>query len=464
MENLLSYPEVKFSGIPWLGNIPERWSVAPGFSAFREKYQKNIGMIEKNVLSLSYGKLVIKPPEKLHGLVPGSFETYQIVNPDDIIIRPTDLQNDWNSLRVGIARNRGIITSAYLCLKTISPLISSYGYLLLHAYDLMKIFYGMGSGLRQNLSYADLKRMPILIPSQEEQVLISRFLGNHEKITQRYIKLKKSQIKLLEEQKQFIIQSAVINGLNSDVKRRPSDIEWVGEIPEHWKVIPNRRLFRENVRMKRDGTELRFSLSQRDGLISTSEMKERSLLAATHENFKVCLPGDLILNRFKAHLGVFFAAWARGIVTYHYGVYEPLVEMRTKYFEYLFHTMPYRTIYAGASNGMTVGLQNLSNQNFYKIKSIVPPLDEQDQILAYIEEHTATINAAQKVIQEQINAIKEYHSRLISDVVTGKLDVREAAKNLPETEALEIAEQEPMEDDELSDELEESEEMSNADE
>src|SRR5262245_35237314 len=109
--DLKPYAEYKESGLPWLGGVPSHCEIRPGVAGFREKKVKNIGLCEKTVRSLSYGRIVVKPPEKLHGLVPDSFETYQIVDPGDIIIRSTDLQNDWNSLRVGLARNRGIITS-----------------------------------------------------------------------------------------------------------------------------------------------------------------------------------------------------------------------------------------------------------------------------------------------------------------------------------------------------------------
>ena len=104
IDGLKPYPEYKESGLPWLGRLPQHWDTGPGFAAFREKRIKNIGMQENKVLSLSYGRIVVKPPEKLHGLVPDSFETYQIVDPGDIIIRSTDLQNDWTSLRVGLVR------------------------------------------------------------------------------------------------------------------------------------------------------------------------------------------------------------------------------------------------------------------------------------------------------------------------------------------------------------------------
>jgi type I restriction enzyme S subunit len=233
---LTPYPEYKDSGLPWLGGIPRHWHTGPGFAAFREKQVKNTGMKEKTVLSLSYGRIVVKPPEKLHGLVPVSFDTYQIVNPGDIIIRSTDLQNDWNSLRVGLVRDRGIITSAYLCFGTTGGLIPEYGYLQLHAFDLMKVLYGMGSGLRQNLDFSDFKRMLIFVPPPDEQAAIVRFLDHADRRIGRYIRAKRRLIELLNEQKQAIIHQAVTRGLDPNVRLKPSGIDWLGDVPEHWHV------------------------------------------------------------------------------------------------------------------------------------------------------------------------------------------------------------------------------------
>src|SRR5271157_5179859 len=234
---LAPYPEYKDSGLPWLAGIPRHWRTGPGFAAFREKQVKNIGMKEKTVLSLSYGRIVVKPAERLHGLVPLSFETYQIVNPGDIIIRSTDLQNDWNSLRIGLVRDRGIITSAYLCFATTGALVPEYGYLLLHAFDLMKVFYGMGSGLRQNLDFSDFKRMVIFIPPSEEQAAIVRFLDHADRRVRRFVAAKRRLIELLNEQRQATIQRAVTRGLNPSVRFKTSGIDWLPAIPVHWSAM-----------------------------------------------------------------------------------------------------------------------------------------------------------------------------------------------------------------------------------
>ena len=165
-------------------------------------------------------------------------------------------------------------------------------------------------------------------------------------------------------------------------------------------------------------------------------MKERSLQTASYDNWKVTLPGDLVLNRFKAHLGVFFEATTRRIVSFHYGVFAPQRRLVTKYFELLFHTYPYRTIYAGWSNGMTVGLQNLSNQNFYSVRAMMPPHGEQVAIVDFAERETRHQNFAISRLEREIDLLREYRTPLVADVVTGKLDVREAAATLPDEDPL----------------------------
>ena len=219
--SLRPYPSVKDSRVEWLGEVPEHWDILPGRICFRVGEQLNVGLQETTVLSLSYGRIVVKPPERLHGLVPSSFETYQIVHPLDIVIRPTDLQNDRNSLRFGLSRYRGIITSAYLCFSTSSEVTPEYGFSLLHSYDVMKVFYALGSGLRQNLDWTDFKYLPCCVPPLTEQTAIVRFLEHADRRIRRYIRAKQKLIALLEEQKQAIIHQAVTGKIDvrEDVHR-----------------------------------------------------------------------------------------------------------------------------------------------------------------------------------------------------------------------------------------------------
>ncbi|HRN70081.1 MAG TPA: restriction endonuclease subunit S [Candidatus Woesebacteria bacterium] len=199
----------KDSGVEWMGLIPEGWELLPGRAFFSEKKIKNVGMQEKQVLSLSYGKIIKKKDEDLKGLVPESFETYQIVSGGDIIIRSTDLQNDKVSLRVGLVKDIGIITSAYLCLKVNRNLTSEYAYHLLHSYDIRKIFYSLGSGLRQNLSITDFKFLPIVQPPHNEQKnIVSYVIDKTESIDKQISEVEK-QINYIQEYKQSLISKVV---------------------------------------------------------------------------------------------------------------------------------------------------------------------------------------------------------------------------------------------------------------
>ena len=244
---LKPHPAMKDSGVPWIGKMPSHWTRMPGRACYREEQVLNNGLMETTVLSLSYGKIVVKPPEKLHGLVPASFETYQIINPGDIIVRPTDLQNDWTSLRFGLSRVRGIITSAYMRLHTEEVMTRPYGHLLLHTYDLKKVFYGLGSGLRQNLDWRDFKCLPCIVPPLPEQAAIVRFLDHANRRIRRCIRAKQKLVTLLEEQKQAIIHQAVTGRINVRTGQpypayKDSRVEWLEEVPEHWEIIRFRRL------------------------------------------------------------------------------------------------------------------------------------------------------------------------------------------------------------------------------
>lgn len=237
--NIAAHPKhdsYKDSGIAWIGEVPTSWSVEPGRQCLYESREKNIGMKESTVLSLSYGRVIVKDDDKLTGLVPESFETYQVVQPGDIIIRGTDLQNDMTSLRTGLARDTGIITSAYINLRPKAEIDPKFMHYLLHSYDVKKVFYALGSGLRQNLSYQDFKYLRLPIPSTEEQHTIAAFLDGKCATVDEAVRIKEAQIALLRERRQILIQQAVTRGLNPDAPMKDSGIDWIGRIPAHWEI------------------------------------------------------------------------------------------------------------------------------------------------------------------------------------------------------------------------------------
>lgn len=199
----------KDSGILWVGNIPQDWKVMPIYCLYSER--KNINTLgkENNLLSLSYGKLIRKDINTSDGLLPNNYNGYNIVECDDIIIRPTDLQNDKRSLRTGLAKERGIITSAYITLKPQQSVNSKYFHYLLHSYDIKKVFYNMGNGVRQGLNYDEFAKLMVIVPPLDEQQAIAEYLDHKCAEIEQIIADKKAQLETLDNYKKSLIYEYV---------------------------------------------------------------------------------------------------------------------------------------------------------------------------------------------------------------------------------------------------------------
>ena len=197
--------EMKDSGIEWVGRIPAHWPVHPVYSYYGERKNKNRLGKEDNLLSLSYGRVIRKDINTNDGLLPESFNTYNIVEAGDIIIRPTDLQNDKRSLRTGLVKEHGIITSAYIDLCPLKQVDSRYFHFLLHAYDVMKVFYNMGNGVRQGLNYSEFSRLMVFEPPYEEQVAMADYLETKVTEIDAIIEQKKEQMAVLDAYKSSLI-------------------------------------------------------------------------------------------------------------------------------------------------------------------------------------------------------------------------------------------------------------------
>ena len=164
------------SGVEWIGDSPKEWNKFTIGQLFEQVRKKNTGMIETNLLSLSYGRIKKRDINSGDGLLPESFEGYNIIEIDDIVLRMTDLQNDKKSLRQGISEERGIITSAYITIRATKKVSSRFVYYQLFGFDVNKGYYGMGSGVRQSVNWNDVKKLPLMLPSFELQNQIADFL------------------------------------------------------------------------------------------------------------------------------------------------------------------------------------------------------------------------------------------------------------------------------------------------
>lgn len=201
--------EMKDSGIEWVESIPVHWDVRPLYYYFAERKKKNYLGQEQNLLSLSYGKVIRKDINTSEGLLPDSFNGYNIIEPGDIVLRLTDLQNDKRSLRTGLVKEHGIITSAYVTLKAAKEVVPEYFHYLLHAYDVMKVLYNMGNGVRQGLNYSELSKMHIVAPPIDEQKNIAAYLDAKCKEIESIIESKKQQLTVIDSYKKSLIYEYV---------------------------------------------------------------------------------------------------------------------------------------------------------------------------------------------------------------------------------------------------------------
>lgn len=202
--------KMKDSGVEWIGEIPEDWELYKLKYLFRLNKLKNVGNKCKTILSLSYGKIIIKK-DLNEGLSPGSYDSYQLLNSGDIVIRSTDLQNDHTSLRTGLVKFDGAITSAYIGLKNLNTRLydSRYYQYFLHNWDISKAIYNEGKGLRQSLNWDDIKNMLLPVLDINEQTAIANYLDSITSKIDSSISQCNKMISLLQERKQIIINDVV---------------------------------------------------------------------------------------------------------------------------------------------------------------------------------------------------------------------------------------------------------------
>lgn len=432
------YKVYKNSNIVWFDQIPEHWEVKPLFLLVKECNRSNKNLINSNLLSLSYGQIVRKDINSNDGLLPASFETYQVIEKNDIILRLTDLQNDKKSLRSAIVRDdSGIITSAYLAIRPIkiNPTYLNY---LIRAYDLMKIFYSMGGGLRQSMKFSDLKRMPIIFPPEYEQKLIVSFLENETAKIDELIDEQKKLIALLKEKRQAIISHAVTKGLNPRVKMKDSGVDWMGLVPAHWDIAP----FKWHIE-KNDGgvwgddpdgdgdtIVLRSTEQTVDGSWRLDNPVVRKLTEKERRS-TLLITGDLLVNKSSGsalHIGKTTLVTPE-IEALNYCYSNFMQRIRTKptlspkFAWFVINNDLSRKQFELLSN-TTTGLANLNETMIGKIVVAIPPIDEQAAIQQSLDREVTRINIIINETQKNIELLTERRSVLISAAVTGQIDVR----------------------------------------
>lgn len=415
--------EMKDSGIAWIGAMPQAWKMNTIAQIFLQVKCKNTGLQEKNLLSLSYGKVKRKSIDTVEGLLPESFDGYNIIEKDDIVLRLTDLQNDHTSLRVGLAEERGIITSAYLTIRNRSNFCPKYLYYYLHSFDIAKGFYGMGAGVRQGLNWDGVKWLKILAPSVPEQERIAAFLDAECAEIDAVLEKTRASIEEYKKLKQAVITQAVTKGIRGDRPMKDSGIEWIGDIPAEWDVIRVKQLLKERNERSKEGKEEPLSMSQKVGLVPTKFLESIPNMASSFVGAKLAYVDDLVFNKLKAHLGVFSVSRYDGLVSPDYAVYCSTGKSNLKYLEYIFKTPQCIGEFRKKSTGIAAGLMRLYTEGLFSIYLPYPALSEQEEIAEYLNEKCADIDALIAKKQQYLTEIENYKKSLIYEYVTGKKEV-----------------------------------------
>ena len=270
------------------------------------------------------------------------------------------------------------------------------------------------------------------LPPLPEQTAIVRYLDHADERIRRYISGKQKLIRLLEEERQAVIHRAVTRGLDPNVRLKPSGVEWLGDVPAHWEVVRNGQLFAQ--RNETGFPELPLlEVSLKTGVrIRDLENSDRKQMMAVRSDYKRAITGDIAYNMMRMWQGAVGVAPVDGLVSPAYIIARPLHGTESSYFSALFRTSAYMTEVDKYSRGIVKDRNRLYWEDFKQMPSLRPPPYEQIAIVAYLDKATADIDTAISHARRQIELLQEYRTRLIADVVTGKIDVREAAAGLPD--------------------------------
>lgn len=403
------------SGIDWLGEVNPSWGYAPLFTLGNPKKTPNRGMIEQNLLSLSYGRVVRRDIESSEGLVPASYETYQIVEPGDTVLRFTDLQNDQRSLRSGLVRERGIITSAYLSFTPdegkLYPAFFAY---LMRAVDLSKVFYRMGSGVRQSLNWGEFSLIRLPLPPLENQRRIADYLDRETAEIDAAVADLDRYVGLLERRKFSVLTQALPNP--SDKKRTD------GSKFASWESRPLWSMF---VREKILGfvDEPMVSVFRDRGVVYKDEHDNLNRTAEDKSIYQLIQPGWLAVNRMKAWQGSVGVSEIRGITSGHYICFRPIHGQDHKFINYLLRSPGYITWYWKHSRGVRPGQAEIDNQWLNGMPILFPSVDVQREITDHLDREIAEIDALIAKSTKLRDLLLQRRSVLITEVVTGRKQV-----------------------------------------
>ena len=398
------YDEYRDSGAEWLNEIPAKWPMLFLSQVVEQVKNKNTTLSEQNLLSLSYGKIKRKPIDTNGGLLPASFDGYNIIEANDIVLRLTDLQNDHTSLRVGLSTERGIITSAYVTMRPRNQNTAKYLYYVLHTFDIRKGLYGMGSGVRQGLNYDEIKKIAIPFPSIAEQSAIAAYLDRKVSHIDTLISEARASIEEYKAWKASIIYEAVTKGLDKGVEMKDSGVEWIGKMPKHWLLIMAKHIVNIN-----HGSD-----PKTDGDIP--------VYGSGASSFRTCgeyKDGPTVLIGRKGatlHIPHYIEGKYWNVDTA-FDVKPIDAQCALKFYYYLATCFDYKYYMSQTT------LPSMTQSDYNSMLLPIPALEEQVQIVDYLDKRTAQLESLIAEKESLIADLEAYKKSLIYEVVTGKRKV-----------------------------------------
>ena len=429
-QDLQPYAAYKASGVECFGDAPSHWDVRRTKTLLVERSQK--GFPREPLLAATQTRGVVRKEhyEIRTVLALKDLHLLKLVRADDFVVSLRSFQGG-----IEYAHEQGIISSAYTVLYVKHPNNHAFLARLFKSRPYIENLALHVTGIRQgqNIDYEKLSRSYLPLPPLSEQRAIVRYLDHVDRRIRRYIDAKQKLIDLLEEESQAIINQAVTRGLDPNVRLKPSGVEWLGDVPEHWEVRRAKFFYREADERSTTGTEELMSVSHITG-VTPRKKSVTMFLAESNMGYKLCRPGDIVINTMWAFMAALGVARQIGLVSPSYGVYRPikLERLGQDYIDSLLRIEAYRTNYLIRSTGITSSRLRLYPESFLDIPLLCPPNTEQAAIVDYIDKATSEIDTAIARARRQIELLQEYRTRLIADVVTGKLDVREVAAQLPD--------------------------------
>lgn len=406
--------EMKDSGISWIADIPEHWSVSKIGGLYSLRVTK---VSDRDYPPLSVTNKGILPQLETAAKTNAHDDRKLVCKGDFAINSRSDRRGS-----CGISSYTGSVSLINTILRPMTEMHPQYYDWLFHTIQFGDEFYKWGHGIVDDLwttGWQDMKKISIPTPPITEQAVIADFLDEQCAEIDSLISDIQSQIEALEEYKRSVITEAVTKGLDPDVEMRDSGVQWIGEIPTHWTLIRIGSLYGLRTQKVSDIDYPPLSVTKMGVLPQLDTVAKTN----AHDDRKLVVKGDFVINSRSDRRGSCGISDYTGSVSLINTVLFPITEMNPRYYNWYFHTVGFADEFYRWGHGIVDDLWTTGWQNMKNILISVPPLDEQQRIADYLDSKCAEIDNIITEKKQQIETIEEYKKSLIFEYVTGKKEV-----------------------------------------